>query len=172
MRLHHLARRVTLIFALAFLAFASAQGPAIPPPPATPKRPVTDVYHGVRVTDDYRWLEDWDNPEVKQWSAAQNARTRAYFDHLPSRPAIKQRLQQLISAGSGHDFDLDYSGGTLFAMKDQPPKQQPFLIALRSANDLGSEKVVIDPNTLGGNGSVAIDFYVPSLDASWWLRRF
>ncbi len=158
-------RRLAFSSAILFLVLAAAaQGPAIPPPPPTPKRPVTDIYHGVKVTDDYRWLEDGNNPEVKQWSAAQNARTREYLDHLPSRPLLKQRLQQLISAGSGHYFGLDYSGGTLFAMKDQPPKQQPFLIALHSADDLDSEKVVIDPNTLGNNGSVAIDFYAPSLD--------
>jgi prolyl oligopeptidase len=54
---------------------ASAQGPFVPPPPATPKRPVTDEYGATKVTDDYRRLESWDNPEVKQWSAAQNART-------------------------------------------------------------------------------------------------
>jgi prolyl oligopeptidase len=165
MRSNFFVRRLAFVCAIVFLAFAgTAQSPAILPPPPTAKRPVTDVYDGVKVTDDYRWLEDWNHSEVKQWSAAQNARTREYLDHLASRPVIKQRLQLLISASSGHYFELDYSGGTLFAMKDQPPKQQAFLVALRSAEDLGSEKVVIDPNTLGGKGSVAIDFYVPSLD--------
>ena len=53
-----------------------AQGPAISKPPDTPKHPVTDQYQGVKVTDDYRWLENWDDPAVKQWSAAENARTR------------------------------------------------------------------------------------------------
>ncbi len=118
----------------------------------------------MKVTEDYRWLEDWNAPEVKQWSAAQNARTREYLDHLPSRPALKQRLTQLINAGSGYFFRLSYSNGTLFAMKAQPPKQQSFLVALRSPDDLSTEKVVIDPNTIAGQGSVAIDFYVPSLD--------
>src|SRR5262245_60434633 len=42
-------------------------------PPATPKRPAIDVYHGVVVTDDYRWLEDWSRLAVRQWSDAQNA---------------------------------------------------------------------------------------------------
>jgi prolyl oligopeptidase len=158
-------RRIALIFATAILAFSStAQGPTIPPPPLTPKRPVTDVYHGVKVTDDYRWLEDWNAPEVKQWSAAQNARTREYLDHLPSRPLVKQRLQELIGAGAGHYFELDYRGGTLFAMKDQPPKQHAFLVTLSSADDLSSEKTVIDPNTFAGKSSIAIDFYAPSLD--------
>ena len=85
------ARLLIAIFLLTFVAWA--QGPSIPPPPATPKRPVTDEYQGVKVTDDYRWLENWDDPEVKQWSAAQNARSREYLDHLPARPAIRQHAQ-------------------------------------------------------------------------------
>jgi len=150
---------VTCLLAMAVLA----QAPSIPAPPAAPKRPVTDEYHGVKVTDDYRWLENWDDPEVKQWSTAQNARARAYLDSLPSRPAIKQRLRDLIAASSGY-HDLEYRGGTLFAIKMVTSKQQPFLVALRSANDLASEKVIVDPNAMAGKESVAIDFYRPSLD--------
>ena len=41
---------------------------ALAEPPATKKEPVKDTYHGVTVTDDYRWLEDWNNPQVKAWS--------------------------------------------------------------------------------------------------------
>src|SRR6266853_4699041 len=121
---------------------AFAQGPVVPQPPATPKRPVTDEYGAIKVTDDYRWLENWDNPEVKQWSAAQNARTREYLDHLASRPAIKERLTQRISAGSASYFNLQFRGGTLFAMKFQPPRHQPMLVAMHSAAVTGSEKVV------------------------------
>jgi prolyl oligopeptidase len=145
-------------------ASCAAQTFTVAPAPPTPKRPVTDTYHGVKVTEDYRWLEDWNSPEVKQWNAAENARTREYLDQLASRPALKQRLMQLASAGSGRYFELNYSGGTLFAMKEQPPKQQAFLVALSSPDNLSSEKVVIDPNTFTGKTSIAIDFYVPSLD--------
>jgi prolyl oligopeptidase len=136
----------------------------IPAPPPTPKRPVTDTYHGDKVVDNYRWLEDWNNPEVKQWTAAENARTRAYLDHLPDRPEIKSQLARLLSESSSHYFALHYVGGTLFAMKMQPPKQQAMLVALQSADDTASEKVVVDPNTMSEAGSIAIDFYVPSVD--------
>ncbi len=127
MRLDLLVRHFVFICAISFLAVPGpAQSPTISPPPATPKRPVNDVYHGVKVTEDYRWLEDWNAPEVKEWSAAQNARTRQYLDHLPSRPAIKQRLTQLVNAGSGYYFELSYSGGTLFAMKGSHQSNKPF----------------------------------------------
>jgi prolyl oligopeptidase len=146
------------------LALASvAQTPSFPAPPDTPKQPVTDEYHGVKVTEYYRWLENWDDPAVKQWSAAQNARARAYLDSLPSRAAIKQQLKGMLAGTSGY-FDLEYRGGTLFAIRDVTTKQQPYLIALRSADDVANEKLIVDPNTMAGKESLAIDFYRPSLD--------
>jgi protease II len=73
---------------------ALAQAPVVPRPPATPKRPMTDEYGAIKVTDDYRWLENWDNPEVKQWSAANGS------DH----PIL---LRTTSSAGHGIGTALD-----------------------------------------------------------------
>src|SRR5205823_13013003 len=57
--------------------------------------------------------------------------------------------------------------GILFAMKFQPPKQQPILVTLASADDLKSERVVLDPNVLDAKGTTAIDWFVPSLDGKY-----
>jgi prolyl oligopeptidase len=163
-----LASSVRLVIAVCLLALVVlAQGPSIPQPPATPKRPVTEEYQGVKVTDDYRWLENWDDPEVKQWSAAQNACSREYLDHLPARPAIQQMLKQALSASSAAYYDLQFRGGTLFAMKYQPPQQQPMLVALPSADDPAGAKIVFNPNASNAKGSTAVDFYVPSLDGKF-----
>jgi len=155
-----LLRRCALLCLLSLTALA--QSPSIPSPPDTPKRPVTDTYHGVQVTDDYRWLENWDDAAVKQWSAAQNARTREYLDHLSSRPAIKTRLKQLVADSSASYYALHFRAGMLFAMKYQPPKQQPMLVVLRSADDPASARIIFDPNAASEKGSIAVDFFVPS----------
>jgi prolyl oligopeptidase len=165
MKLAGSARLVIAIFLITLIALG--QGSPIPQPPATPKRRVTDEYQGVKVTDDYRWLENWDDPEVKQWSAAQNARSREYLDHLPARPAIQQMLKKALSASSAAYFDLQFRGGTLFAMKYQPPQQQPMLVALPSAEDPAGGKVIFDPNASSAKGSIAVDFYVPSLEGKF-----
>ena len=136
----------------------------LPPIPETPKKPVTDEYQGVQVVDDYRWLEPPADPDVRQWSAQQNTRTRAYLDHLPSRPAITERLDQLYSGASSRFSSLVSRAGVLFAMKTQPPKAQAFLVTLRSPDDPASARIILDPNALDPTGSTAIDFYVPSLD--------
>jgi prolyl oligopeptidase len=163
-----LASSVRLVIVVCLLALVVlAQGPSIPQPPATPRRPVTEEYQGVKVTDDYRWLENWGDPEVKQWSTAQNARSREYLDHLPARPAIQQMLKQALSASSAAHYDLQFRGGTLFAMKYQPPQQQPMLVALPSADDPAGAKVVFNPNASSAKGSIAVDFYVPSLDGKF-----
>jgi prolyl oligopeptidase len=151
-----------------FALSALAQNSSLPKPPDTPKHAVTDEYQGgVKVSDDYRWLENWDDAAVKQWSAAENARTREYLDHLPARPALRTRIAQLIAATSAAYEDLQFRAGVLFAKKYQPPMQQPMLVVMRSADDPASARVVFDPNAASAKGSVAMDFYAPSFDGKY-----
>lgn len=132
--------------------------------PATPRRPVTDSYHGVAVTEDYRWLEHFDDPEVRAWSQAQNHHARALLDAIAGRAAIELRLRTLYTAVSADYYGLKTCQGQIFAIKSQPPKEQPLLVLLASADDLASERVLLDPNRLDPSGSTTIDFYEPSLD--------
>jgi prolyl oligopeptidase len=160
--------RPLLTFAICILSLgAFAQSPAIPKPPATPRHPVTDEYQDVKVTDDYRWLENWDDPAVRQWSAAENARTREYLDHIPARAAIKERLHQLAAASSASYYDLQFRAGMLFAERYQPPQQQPTLVVMDSADDPASAKVIFDPNSSSAKGSLSVDFYLPSFGGKY-----
>ncbi len=153
-------RAVLPSFAVLF-AFLGLEAVA---PPATPKRPATDTYHGVAVRDDYRWLETWTDPDVQKWSEAQNAYARSVLDRLPGRQAIARRARELEASPSPEYFALAARGGVVFALKEEPPRQQPFLVALESAGDPRSERVLVDPNALDPKGGTSIDWYVPSLD--------
>ena len=155
-------RLLFLIGALIGLTLISL--PAVESTPQTPKKPVSNEYAGTMVEDLYQWLEKDDDPEVKAWSNAQNQRTRQYLDKLPDRAAIERQLTEWYAKTSPSYFSLISRPGTLFAMKFQPPKQQPLLVTLTSADDLKSEKVVLDPNVLDAKGTTAIDWFVPSLD--------
>src|SRR5881296_97270 len=153
---------VGAIFSLALITLSAADRN-----PETPKKPVTDEYQGVKVEDPYQWLEKDDDPQVKAWSDAQNQRTRAYLDKLPDRSAIEKQLTEWYAKTSPTYSSLVSRPGILFAMKFQPPKQQPLLVTLASADDLKSEKVVLDPNVLDAKGTTAIDWFVPSLDGKY-----
>jgi prolyl oligopeptidase len=133
----------------------------------TAKKPVSNEYQGTSVEDPYQWLEKDDDPEVKAWSVAQNHQTRDYLDKLPDRAAIEKRLTEWYARTSPSYSSLVSRPGILLAMKFQPPKQQPMLVTLASADDLKSEKVVLDPNVLDANGTTAIDWFVPSLDGKY-----
>ena len=141
--------------------------PAAQPAPETPKKTVSSQYHGVTVEDPYQWLENDNDPQVKSWSDAQNQRTRQYLDKLPDRAAIEKQLTEWYAKTSPSYSSLVSRPGILFAMKFQPPKQQPLLVTLASADDLKSEKVVLDPNVLDAKGMTAIDWFVPSLDGKY-----
>jgi len=148
---------------LCVLVAATAVAGEVGPLPATPKRPAVTDYDGVKVSEDYRWLEDSKNAEVTAWSEAQNQRARAFLAALPSVPQIHARVAALMKSRSPMWYELEWRGGQLFAMKNQPPKQQPFLVVRASANAT-DERVLLDPMTLDPSGHTAIDWYQPSLD--------
>jgi prolyl oligopeptidase len=135
--------------------------------PDTPKKPVSTEYDGVKVEDPYQWLEADDDAQVKAWSDAQNQQTRKYLDGSPERTAIENQLKDWYAKTSPNYFSLVSRPGILFAMKFQPPKQQPLLVTLASADDLKSEKAVLDPNVIDTKGTTAIDWFVPSLDGKY-----
>jgi prolyl oligopeptidase len=132
----------------------------------TPREPVTTTYHGVDVTDDYRWLEDASDGRTRSWTAAQDARTHDYLASLPSRERIRKSVEDVLTVRSTTYARLRGGGSTYFALKVQPPRQQPFLVVLPTLDDLKSEQVLVDPNDLDAGGATSIDWFVPSPDGS------
>jgi len=157
-------RIVAKLLSMCLLSSACLSHRAGAQPPATPVRPVTDVYHGVKVVDPYRWLESDDDPEVKAWSDAENTYARGILDRLPNLAAIRKRVTEVMSAESPSYSDVTFRGGRYFVKKNQPPKQQPLLVVLASPDDLAGERVVVDPNAIDPTGATSMDWYVASPD--------
>jgi prolyl oligopeptidase len=130
--------------------------------PVTEKKPVVDVYHGVKVTDDYRWLEDFDDPKVKAWARAENAYARKFLDALPERKAILDELFAYDDAQPARYVEIKIQGG-IFALKRDPKKQHDVLVALPSLQAAG-DRTIVDPDALDAKHATAIDFFVPSRD--------
>ena len=155
----YLARLLPLALALASVV----QAAEFNYPPA-PKRPVTEVFHGVTVVDDYRWLEEDNAPDVKAWVAAQNALTRKYLDAIPQRPEIARRVADLMRTRDVTRSGVRFRGGRVFALKHEAPRNQPVLVVLPASLDVTQEHVVLDPARIDPSGRTTIDFFTPSFD--------
>jgi prolyl oligopeptidase len=152
-------RRLAALLLSALLAGADPAGP-----PAAPKKPVTDTYHGFAVTDNYRWLEDGNNKEVRKWSDAQNAYARGILDKLPGVDTLRARLTKILTAKTTSHSSPAIRDGRFFAIRRQPPKEQPFLVVMPTPQEPDKARVLVDPAALDRKGHTAIDWYVPSAD--------
>ncbi len=129
--------------------------------PAAREADVVDDYHGTRVADPYRWLENADEPETAAWVAAQN-RLTASFLAGPEREAIKQRLEHLfdyprVSVPERHAGLIFYSRNTGL--------QNHSVVYVREGQD-GPERVLLDPNELSPDGTVALTAISVTRDGS------
>ncbi|HKQ46613.1 MAG TPA: prolyl oligopeptidase family serine peptidase [Phycisphaerae bacterium] len=137
---------------------------AVAAPPDAAKKPVTDAYHGVKVVDEYRWLENWEDPAVKKWSDEQSTYARDYLDKIACVPALRERVTELENAVGPRYLAIRFASGTYFAAKSVPAMQQPQIVALSSLTSTEGERVIVDPNTLDKEGGTSFDWFVPSPD--------
>jgi prolyl oligopeptidase len=140
-----------------------------------PRVAVSTTYHGVTVTEDYRWLEDAGSEQTTAWTAAQNAATSEFLESRPAYAAVRRRAEEIAAAASvawgRHAFESDYegprkAGSAYFVLQRRPPKQQPFLLALPDVGDAAEARVLVDPNVIDETGATTIDWFVPSPDGT------
>jgi prolyl oligopeptidase len=124
-----------------------------PKPPFTRVREVVESVHGVELRDPYRWLEDVASDEVRGWVAAQRAYARSVLDGYPSRPAVAQRLAEALGRGAlGPSVPR---GGRRFFTRRDPGRDQAALLV----SEGGVERVLLDPVTMTGDSTAALDWY-------------
>jgi len=120
--------------------------------PAARKSDVVDDYHGTRVPDPYRWLEDPDSPESRAWIEAQNRLTAAYLAEIPARATIRQRLTKLWNYPKyGAPFR---KAGRYFFLKNDGLQNQSVLY--KQASLEATPETLLDLNILSEDGTVAL----------------
>src|SRR5437764_15084778 len=93
----------------------------VSPAPPTPVEPVTEILHGVPITDPYRWLEDQDSPRTRNWIAAQLRYTRSYLDFIPGRELIRERIRELLDVET---YDSVQKVGSRYFFRKRVPGQE------------------------------------------------
>ena len=130
--------------------------------PRTHRVGQVDDYHGTRVADPFRWLENPDSPESRRWIEAQNVVTSNYLAKIPSRAALKERLTKLWNY---ERFGLPYKEGQrYFYSRNDGLQNQAVLYSLPDLD--APPQVLLDPNTLSKDGTVALKNYVISHDGT------
>ena len=131
--------------------------------PTTATTDQTDNYHGTLVSDPYRWLEDVDSPETLDWVKRQNALTFGFLEQLPARKRLQQRLTDLwdypkAQAPVKH-------GGRYFQLRNTGLQNQDVLFVSESLS--AEPRLLLDPNTLSEDGTVALNAWEASPDGQW-----
>lgn len=120
--------------------------------PTTHQADQVDDYHGTKVADPYRWLEDPDSDETKAWVEAQNKVTFGYLEDIPQRESLKQRITKLWNY---EKYGIPYKeGNRYFYFKNDGLQNQSVLYTLTSLD--GEPRLLIDPNTLSEDGTIAL----------------
>lgn len=120
--------------------------------PMTRKGDQVDDYHGVKVADPYRWLEDLDSEETRQWVEAENKLTFAFLDAIPQRAAIRERLTKLWNF---EKYGVPFrEGNRYFYTRNSGLQNQSVLYTVTSLD--AQPQMILDPNTLSTDGTVAV----------------
>jgi prolyl oligopeptidase len=144
------------LFFIAAVVYAAEDSQSAPP--AAAEKPIVDMFHGTKVLDNYRWLEDGKSPETQKWVEREMAYTRGILDPLPGRAAINKRLTDLLSIGSVTAPII--AGRHYFYTKREGMQNQPVLYVRDGVN--GPDRVLVDANKLAADGTIALDWYYPS----------
>jgi len=132
-------------------------------PPKAKVAPVEETIQGHKIVDPYRYLEDVDNPDTRQYVERELAYTRSILDPLPGRDSIHRRLSQLLTIGTIGPPQL--GGKYYFYTRREGMQNQPVLYVREAVK--GNDRTLVDANQMAADGTVALDWWFPSEDGKY-----
>jgi len=122
-----------------------------------------DEYHGVKVPDPYRWLEDTDAPETRKWIEQENDITFSYLHGLPQRDWLQKRITQLWDYPK---YGLPSKEGDRYFFTKNSGLQNQSVLYVQPTH-AGEPRVLLDPNALSADGTVALSGLDVTDDGKW-----
>ena len=148
-------RNFVLLLSVALFSLLISCGESQLDYPEAKRGEQVDDYHGIQVADPYRWLEELDGEETKEWVEAQNKLSRPYLEKIPQRTAIKERLTQLWNY---ERYGIPFKeGGKYFYTKNDGLQNQSVLYVAASLD--AEPRILIDPNVLRKDATVSLRRY-------------
>jgi prolyl oligopeptidase len=152
---------------LLFICFVSV-AQVIPAYPATKTVDASDDYHGTRVADPYRWLEDDRSTETAAWVKAQNELSYAYLNKIPFKDKIYQDLEKVNNYPKY--LSPQRKGDYIYFYKNDGLQNQAVLYRQKGLK--GTVETVMDPNTLSGDGTTKLVVFSLSKQGEYAVMGF
>jgi prolyl oligopeptidase len=134
--------------------------------PHSERGPVIEMLHGVEVADPYRWLEDPDSVQTRQWVAAQNAVTEEYLAGLASRRWFHEQLSAILGVPRA-GVPRACGGRYLLDRNDGSQDQDVVTVADDLTALAAGGRVLIDPAEFSADGTASVPAVTPSPDGRW-----
>src|SRR5450432_479555 len=135
-------------------------------PPVLPRARVATVvedYHGQRISDPYRWLEDAVAEETQRFVEEENAYTRRILENVSEREELRRRIERLLTIGR---VASPRTGGGRYFFERRDGRQNQAVVYLREGRQ-GTDRALIDVNSLAPDGTIALDWWYPSDDGKY-----
>jgi prolyl oligopeptidase len=154
---------LSAVVATLITAAGIAQQSGAPAYPETRKVDHVDTYHGTKVPDPYRWLEDDTSAETAAWVEAQNKVTFPYLEKIPFR---KQLLDRVLKLNDYEKYSAPAQKGPYFFFSKNSGLQNQSVLFMQKGF-AGAPEVLIDPNSWSEDGTVRLATFAPSKDATY-----
>ena len=159
--------RLLIVFFLLFVGMAAmvmaGDTPSASGPPKAKVAPVEETVQGHKIVDAYRYLENANDADTKLFVDQELAYTRSMLDPLPGRDKINARLSQLLAIGTV--LPPEMAGPYYLHTQRDAGQNQPTLYVREGVN--GEDRVLLDPNKLSADATVALDWWYPSDDGKY-----
>ena len=132
-------------------------------PPKAKVDTVIDDYHGHKVADPYRWLENSTAPDTQRFVEEQNAYTKQVLDAIRGRDKLRARIERMVMVGN---LGAPRVRGQYYFYGRREEHENQTIVYVREGLH-GKDRALVNVNALAPDGTIALDWWYPSHDGKY-----